>query len=311
MTRSIDANVTGSTEIHGDNSRKVAVTLGIDPDSILDLAMSMNPYASKSTEILKKHIDSLRFYPDSSQATKVLADYLEVDESCLLLTNGASEAIAVVCRELEVASVNECEFSLYKRHLKYVAPNHPTIMSNPNNPTGKLADDHEYSDVWDESFYPLSTGVFTRRDFERGSVVIGSLTKLFSLPGLRIGYIVFPTEEGKKSAKGNLPYWNVNSLALSAMEDLLSSMDLSRWARGIADLRDDLSSIFQTLGFNPYSSNAPYVLVPDACYLIEPLMAKGIFVRDARSFGFKDAIRVGVCSEVGLGRLNLALKEIV
>ena len=44
--------------------------------------------------------------------------------------------------------------------------------------------------VWDEAFYPLATGTWTRAD--TGTVVVGSLTKVFACPGLRAGYVVAP-----------------------------------------------------------------------------------------------------------------------
>ncbi len=47
---------------------------------------------------------------------------------------------------------------------------------------------NDTADVWDEAFYPLATGTWTRGDED--AVVVGSLTKVFACPGLRLGYVL-------------------------------------------------------------------------------------------------------------------------
>jgi len=58
------------------------------------------------------------------------------------------------------------------------------------NPTGLLAGQSETAAVWDEAFYALATGSWTRGDVAAGATVVGSLTKLFACPGLRVGYVL-------------------------------------------------------------------------------------------------------------------------
>ena len=93
--------------------------------------------------------------------------------------------------------VDEPEFSLYRRHLGLVAEGVPVRRFNPHNPTGRLAAPDERAAVWDEAFYALATGCWTRGDAQSGAVVIGSLTKLFACPGLRLGYVL---ERGRRPA---------------------------------------------------------------------------------------------------------------
>src|SRR5215469_17794324 len=94
----------------------------------------------------------------------------------LLLTNGGAEAIVLAGAELG-GSVIEPDFALYPRD------GGRRWRSNPHNPTGLLAGPEVAAEVWDEAFYPLATGQWTRGD--PGQVVVGSLTKLLACPGLR------------------------------------------------------------------------------------------------------------------------------
>ena len=103
------------------------------------------------------------------------------------------------------------EFSLYARHLAEAVdpaedPAAPRIRSNPNNPTGRLAGAGETAAVWDEAFYPLATGVWTRGDRRRtGGGGLGSLTKVFACPGLRVGLRRTPTRGHRTAGRAPAP----------------------------------------------------------------------------------------------------------
>ena len=79
-----------------------------------------------------------------------------------MLTNGGAEAIALVAAELGAGEVVDPEFSLYRRHLPTVAAGAGRWRSNPSNPLGALAAADDVAAVWDEAFWPLATGTWTR-----------------------------------------------------------------------------------------------------------------------------------------------------
>src|SRR4051794_13066505 len=179
-----------------------------------------------------------------------------VDAARLLLTNGGAEAIALVLGDLGSASIDEPEFSLYRRHLRVVHPGAPRVRSNPNNPTGRLAGPDESAVVWDEAFFPISTGRWTRGD----GVVVGSLTKLLACPGLRIGYVLGPPTLIERLAERQ-PAWSVNGLACAALPDLLAPVELPAWAAAVARLRDRLAQVLEQHGMVARPSDAPWLLV--------------------------------------------------
>jgi histidinol-phosphate/aromatic aminotransferase/cobyric acid decarboxylase-like protein len=212
----------------------------------------------------------------------------------LLLTNGGAEAIALVAAERGGGVADEPDFSLLPRR------NGIRWRSNPNNPSGRLAPAHLDADVWDEAFYALATGEWTKGD--EHAVVVGSLTKLFACPGLRLGYVL--ADDVERFARRQ-PEWSVNGLAAAVLPELLDTTDLPGWSKKISDLRADLTGVLAA--FEPQPSDANWVLCADAPRLRERLAPHGVLVRDCASFGLPDHARVAVPDDVGLARLEEAL----
>ncbi len=293
---------------HGGDGHKLARTLGLDPSEILDLSASLNPLAPDARRVVARHLDSLGRYPDAGAATAALAEVIGVEKQRLLLTNGAAEAIALVATELGTASVAEPEFSLYRRHLRAVDPRAPVLRSNPNNPTGLLAAPLERADVWDEAFYQLATGRWTRGD--PGSTVVGSLTKLLACPGLRLGYVIAPDEDLARRLSSRQPRWSVNGPAVDSLPELLFMADLEAWAARISGLRADLAEVLKLHGLSARPSQANFVLVDAAGDLRAQLASEGVFVRDCASFGLPDCVRIAVPGPDGLERFERALARV-
>ncbi len=284
---------------HGGDGAAVAAALGIDPAEMLDLSQTLNPFAPPVTVIARRHLDSLGRYPDDRAATRLLAAALGVDASRVVLTNGGAEAIAVVTGLVGGTVRAEPEFALHPR-----GSTGPRWASNPRNPTGELAAPTERVDVWDEAFYPLATGTWTRGD--AGTIVVGSLTKLFACPGLRLGYAVAVDDDQARRLGAGRPQWSVNSLALAMLEDLLAVTDLGAWSAGLAENRARLATLLTRHGLEVRAADAPWLLVahPD---LRSTLAPHRVLVRDCTSFGLPGWTRVAVPGEEGLARLSAAL----
>jgi histidinol-phosphate/aromatic aminotransferase/cobyric acid decarboxylase-like protein len=274
---------------------------------VLDLSLSLNPLAPDLGPLLARHVDAHRRYPDDGPATEALAAAIGVDRHRLLLTNGGAEAIALVARAHPVGRIDEPEFSLYREHLAAVRPEGPRWMSDPHNPTGRLAGPDERAAVRDEAFYGLATGRWSRHDPD--TIVVGSLTKVFACPGLRIGYVLAPDAAGADAVRRLRPAWSLNGLAAAVVPELLATAELPGWAAGIAALRADLVALLERHGLVPEPSDANYVWVPEAPGLRDRLWPHGVLVRSGASFGFPDAVRVAVPPPDGLARLAAALER--
>lgn len=280
---------------HGGDAAAVARALDLDPTCMLDLSVNLNPVAPDVRPLLARHLDAVRSYPDPARAEAALAERLGGN---VLLTNGGSEAIALVAALWGAVSIDEPEFSLWRRHAR-IDPTAPRVRSNPNNPTGLLAPEDERAAVWDEAFFPLATGQWTRGD---DALVVGSLTKVLSCPGLRVGYVLGDVEE----LRAMQPQWSVNGLVCSALSELLDLVDLPAWSTRVAMLRGQLVDVLHAAGFQPRPSDAPWVLVDEP--LRERLAPHGIVVRDCASFGLPGVTRIAVPDERGIERLAGALR---
>ncbi len=120
------------------------------------------------------------------------------------------------------------------------------FLCNPNNPTGTLLSRSSLEAVlealpasallvMDEAFIDF---VADHRDLtlvpravqDSRLLVLGSLTKFFALPGLRLGYLVGTPDNIQKLA-AFLPPWNINSLAQAAGAAALGDATYIRHSR--------------------------------------------------------------------------------
>lgn len=256
----------------------------------LELSASLNPVAPDPTPIFASHLAAIGRYPDAERATAAMAEVLGVDPERVLLTNGGAEAIALVARELVTGWVTEPEFALYKRHLE-LDPTAGRWLSDPNNPTGTLAGNREAA-VRDEAFYPLATGTWTRGDAD--AIVVGSLTKVFACPGVRMGYVVAPDPAFVDRLRDAQPRWALSGLACDSLPQLLLTADLPRWRDEIAALRHEMTAALNDRGWLVEPGAANYVWLPDAPGLRDALFGHGVLVRSAASFGLPDGVRIAV-----------------
>lgn len=292
---------------HGGDVERVAAAIRRPVEDVLDLSASLNPLAPDVRPALRAALDHVDRYPDDERATAALAEAMDVDPSRLVLTNGGAEAIALVARHRPVGWADECDFSLYRRHLERLDPAGPRWGSDPHNPTGRLAADDDVADVRDEAFYLLATGAWTRGDAR--VTVLGSLTKAWAIPGVRLGYVLARNDAEADAIRSLRPRWSVNGLVCAALPALLELAEPARWRDGIAALRADLMHLLAAHDLHADPSDAPYVWVPEAHGLRDRLLPHGIVVRHGGSFGHPDAVRIAVPGPDGLERLHQTLTQ--
>ncbi len=287
---------------HGGNGARLAAELGIDPASVLDLSASLCPVAPDPSATVQRHLGAIAHYPDPARATAALAEAMGVEPEHLLLTNGGAEAIALTGSVLG-GTVEEPDFSLYPR------AGGPLWRSNPNNPLGTLAPAGAKAGVWDEAFWPLATGTWTRGDHLHGSVVVGSLTKLLACPGLRLGYVLCADDALMWRIRRSQPEWSVNGLATAALADLMRPVDLPAWSSQTAALRDQLADLLRSYELSVRAGHGPWALVEGSGALRAKLLTEGIVVRDCASFGLDGTVRIAVPRRGQFPRLERALRR--
>jgi threonine-phosphate decarboxylase len=297
---------------HGGNASVVEAYLGLAPFSLIDLSMSMNPFAENITALLSDLAYTVGIYPNSEKLQLLLAEILDVDHRYLLLTNGAAEAIALVAHEVKVAKVDEPEFSLWKKHLCLVSKEAGLVKSNPVNPTGELVPENLRAMVFDEAFYPLTKGEWSRRDFDSSStIVIGSLTKLFAIPGLRLGYLICKDESKLARMKKRQPEWPISSLSIAVAEQLLPGVDLALIRKKIIRRQQELYELLTSYDLKVNVCQAPWLLIENASWLRYFLALEKVLLRDLTSFGMPSMLRMGLPNDSQMDFLAKALPKAI
>lgn len=196
------------------------------------------------------------------------------------------------------------------------------VLGRPDNPTGRYESAELVGQltrpgrtvVVDEAFddfLPSATGLAGLQ--LPGVVCVRSLTKLWGLAGLRVGYALGPPDLLRRLA-GAVQPWPVNSLAVRAVE-LLSGAETERLdrARAVATARTELLAELAGLPVQIWASPANFLLLrSDHPDLRARLLAAAIAVRRAETFPGLDAghIRVAVAADpVDRARFVDALSE--
>lgn len=177
-------------------------------------------------------------------------------------------------------------------------------LCRPNNPTGQMVSKEEIENILalakekkayllvDESFIDFTEkpeGLI--RDFPRNNhlILVRSLTKFYTIPGIRLGYMLAPNWLAKSLELARDP-WSVNGLAqqigMLMLEDDKFYDQTRRW---IAEERDWVFQQLQTLkNFRVFPSTTNFHLLKflkeDIYPLMDNLKRKGIALRLANSF---------------------------
>jgi len=185
-----------------------------------------------------------------------------------------------------------------------------SFICNPNNPTGALlakSDMNRHLErtkshggllFCDEAFIELADPAQSMADVSDPHLfVLHSLTKSFSVPGLRFGY-GFGEPELIEKIEITRPPWSVNAYAEAfALEAFRHWDELAASRAAIARERALLLKEIDALGFHCNPSSANFLLVEcgwDVAAFCNALANHDVLVRDCTSFGLPTCIRVAV-----------------
>jgi L-threonine-O-3-phosphate decarboxylase len=205
------------------------------------------------------------------------------------------------------------------------------LLNNPHNPTGQLFSKDSIRPyleqlalvVVDEAFMDFlppndQQSVIDWVSEYPNLVVLRSLTKFYSLPGLRLGYAIAHPDRWQRWQQWRDP-WAVNSLAAAVGEVVLQDHDFQQhtW-NWLAAARPQLLAGFEQLpGLHPFPGAANFLLVRSTHSVIE-LQAKllkqhQILIRDCLSFPeLGDSyFRVAIRSQEENQRLLVALESVL
>lgn len=209
--------------------------------------------------------------------------------------------------------------------------NQGLLLNNPHNPTGILFDREALMPylqafglvVVDEAFMDfLAPGTEQSllefvQDY-RNLIIVRSLTKFYSLPGLRLGYAIAHPDHLRRWQQWRDP-WPVNALAGAVAEAVLTDVSFQRqtwdWLpRSRLQLFEGLAALS---GLQPYPGAANFLLVgteqPASEVQVRLLQNHQILIRDCLSFPElgERTFRVAVRSQTENQRLLSGLANIL
>ncbi len=209
------------------------------------------------------------------------------------------------------------------------------VICNPNNPAGTLICREDMLDIAghallagcrvmvDESFIEFSPDgseqySVVNREMPSNIFVIRSLTKIFALPGLRLGYgISMDGELNRKLSEQKEP-WSVNVFAARSSYFLLSDPAYLHETRHVVSLENKFleENLKNFTWLKVFSSPVNYMILKilnsmKSYELRDKLLHEKILIRDASNFEFLNDkfIRIAVKDRVSNQRLINALKE--
>lgn len=287
-----------------------------------NFSSNIHPQANHSGLLkhLAKNPNILSSYPEPEPYSleKVIAEHIGVEPKNVLVTNGATEAIYLIAQANlgHRSHVLEPTFGEYgdacnlyehilRHKFKLGEATYDTDLlwiCNPNNPTGEMIDSkflHHVIDLHPECDFVIDQAYhrYTKQSSLLPSVVdelenlilLYSITKDFSAPGLRLGYIVACERHIEAIRNVRMP-WSVSPLAIEGGKYLFGHADEYDWDIDIMlSEADALRESLKAMDITVYPSDTTFMLCKlpkgNAKDLKEYLIDKaGILIRDASNF---------------------------
>lgn len=139
------------------------------------------------------------------------------------------------------------------------------FICNPNNPTGnvtkndiiiKILEKSKITNtkvVIDESFLDFLDNTYSVIQYIKkydNLIIIKSLTKVFAIPGVRIGYSIINNDELIKNINKNIPAWNINCFAEVCTKAALNDKEyLDKTKKYVESERDYLFNQLKEIEF--------------------------------------------------------------
>ena len=329
-----------------------------DEGGFVKLNTNENPYPPSPRvieQLRATDLDALRLYPDP-EATGVrrrLASLFGVDVDQTMIGNGSDELLSIILRCFagrgDAVAYPVPTYSYYKKLIHIQGATEATVpfgpefelpplladtgarlilLANPNSPSGtlipmaaieSLATIHPGIVVVDEAYVDFAaTGCIELLEHCPNVIVLRTMSKSFSLAGMRLGFALAAAEliTGMWKVKDN---YNVNRLGLVAAEAAIDDIGWMREnARRICATRDELSATLQRLGFHVWKSSANFVFarVPKTAALsarsiYEELKRRRVLVRYFNQPGLDDCLRISVGTDKEIGTLFAQLEPLL
>ena len=310
--------------------------------------------SEKMRAAILENLDGVKNYPDpdATELKFAISQRYKIDEKNLVVLNGATEFFYLyffVTRPkkilIPVPSFSEyeraalaagCEVEYFftfdkenfkidtEKLLKEVQEKNFdfVILGRPNNPTGQIISLDEIKKIAeatkiivDESFIDFANIESARKLVSKNICVVQSLTKIFGIPGLRLGFAVVAESLAEKLNMSK-DVWNVNFLAQKvgavALADEKFFSDTKSW---LTAEKNFITERLKNLGVKFFEPTANFILLRlnSAGMILKKLREKKFLARSCENFVGLDEkyLRVAIRSREENILLLDALEEIL
>ena len=308
---------------------------------------------------ISRAIEDLVHYPDpeSYDLVRAIASQYHVPAECIIPANGTTELLyhlpkilqrrrAIIpmpsyvdyAKVMHLAGITvepfllspDRDFDFDPRDLSSLLTGEEiVVIGSPNNPTGRLVDPDSIAKlaagspvtifIIDEAFLDFVEKGRSLAGTAENIITLNSLTKFYAIPGLRLGFGVFPPLYAD-ALRALLPPWTVNSLAQAVGEQVFGDEQYRRESvRLCTELRQELQDSLEGIpGLKVFDSSANYLLLRlengmSATTLSERLLLEGIAIRVCANYHglddtyFRVAVRTHDENQILLHALEGAL----
>ena len=292
----------------------------------LDFSANINPLglSEKILLTLTENLRGIVNYPDpnASELKRAICQRYDVSEKNLVVLNGAAEFFYLylnVTRPTRIvipvpsfaeyeraARAAGCDVKYFVTHAaenfsldvdalaKELTPADCVILARPNNPTGNLLAPEKIlrlskfaSVLVDESFIDFIDAPSLKKFVSEKISVVQSLTKIFAIPGLRLGFAVVD-ENLAQRLNAAKDVWNVNFLAQKVGAVALADEDFLRRTRAwLATERKFFTERLQNLrGVKIFLPTVNFILFQheQAEKILQELRREKILLRSCANF---------------------------
>ena len=219
-----------------------------------------------------------------------------VRQNCFLPKSVGAE---ICCHEL----LETDGYAVTERFLTAIGEGvNAVFLAVPNNPVGTVVEPellekiaercqkYGVTLILDECFV-MFTGAEERYSFLKKYrnyprvVIVRAFTKLYAMPGVRLGYLVCSDAALTEAIRADLPEWNLSVFAQQAGcvacgQRAYVEHSVAFVCRERAWLTEQLSEI----GITVFASNANFLMIKDGRPLAKELLKKGILIRDCSNY---------------------------
>ena len=310
--------------------------------------------------LISREVENLVHYPDpyASALVSAIADRYQVDEESVMVANGTTELLyqlpkllgrdrAIIpcpsyidyARVMKLAGMAVHPFLLSAEHgfaldPRELAPlltgGEVVVIGTPNNPTGALVNPEQIVSLAkahpsalflvDEAFLDFVEDGASVALAADNILTLHSLTKFYAIPGLRLGFGIFPLHIARL-LREHLPPWTVNTLAQAVGVRALADEEYGEESRALCrELRTEcIRELRRIPALQVFDSAANYLLLrlvdgSNAETLARQLLEQRIMIRTCANYVgldasyFRVAVRTAGENRLLLDTLRAALQ---